>query len=143
MIESTLIEMLSNDAQFTGYVSTFGGVPAIFAGAAPEKAELPYLVIDVDRHPVSDGVLERMQVEFDFLDRGPSRKNTNAAMFRLDTIFDFRRNTVSDERYSSIRFRFDNAGFIKEEDSRGIRYNVRYSVRACRKTWIDNLPQPQ
>ena len=73
----------------------------------------------------------------DFWSFDTTRVKAREASERIEYLLDNKQFTH--ERYSSIRIWFFSGGWVEEEDPRAIHYNQQFTVRACRKKWIDNL----
>lgn len=138
MIESTIIDALKADATLRTKISRYDKGYAIFSRLAPEAAKLPYVTINLTRTQTSgDIVLHDFILMIDYWDFGTSTKRAGEASERIEYIFDNKQFTHT--RYSSIRIWFFSGGWVEDEDPRTIHYNQQFSVRACRKKWIDQL----
>lgn len=138
MIESTIINALKADTVLRAKISRYAGGYAVFSRLAPEAAKLPYVTINLTRTQTpGDLILHDFILMVDYWDVGTSIKNAGEASERIEYIFDNKQFTHS--RYSSIRIWFFSGGWVEDEDPRTIHYNQQFTVRACRKKWIDNL----
>lgn len=138
MIESTIIDALKADAALRARVTKYAGEAAIFSRLAPEAAKEPYITINLTRTQASgDIVLHDFTLMIDYWDFGTSTKRAGEASERIEYIFDNKQFTHA--RYSSIRIWFFSGGWVEDDDPRAIHYNQQFSVRACRKKWIDQL----
>lgn len=138
MIESTIIDTLKADATLRGRVTKYEGEASIFSELAPEAAKEPYITINITRSQTSgDLVLHDFTLMVDYWAFNTTRKRTREASERIEYLLDNKQFTH--ERYSSIRVWFFSGGWVEEDDPRAIHYNQQFTVRACRKKWIDNL----
>jgi len=138
MIESVIINALKADATLKTKVTLYNGEAAIFTRLAPEAAKLPYVTINLTRsQTIGDIVLHDFILMVDYWDYGTSTKKANEASERIEYIFDNKQFTHA--RYSSIRIWLFSGGWVEDEDPRSIHYNQQFSVRACRKKWIDQI----
>jgi len=138
MIESTIISALKADTVLKTKVTLYSGSPAIFNRLAPEQAKMPYVTIDITRSPTpGELILHNFILMVDYWDSGTSTKKASEASERIEYILDNKQFTHA--RYTSIRIWFFSGGWVEDGDPRTIHYNQQFSVRACRKKWIDNL----
>ena len=138
MIEKTIIDVLKADPVLKSRVTRYNSTPAVFSELAPEQAKTPYVTIDLTRSKSSgDLILHDFILMVDFWDYGTSRKKAREASERIEYLFDNKQ--FNHERYSKIRIWWFSGGWVVEEDLRAIHYNQQFSVRACRKKWIDQL----
>ncbi|GAG27039.1 unnamed protein product, partial [marine sediment metagenome] len=138
MIEKTIIDALKPDPVLKTKVTLYAGEAAIFSRLAPEQAKQPYITVNITRsQTIGDLVLHDFILMVDYWDYGTSTKKAGEASERIEYIFDNKQ--FDHERYSSIRIWFFSGGWVSEEDPRAIHYNQQFSVRACRKKWINQL----
>lgn len=137
MFESTILQILQNDAELSSYVTTYAGQSAIFSEFAPEGATKPYITFRIDRRSSDHPAIAEFSLYTDYWDYGTSRVNARKASERMEILLDKR--YFEHERYSRIRVSFFSGGMVDEDDPLVIHYNQQFSVRACRKKWIDEL----
>jgi len=138
MIEKTILDALKADATLRARVTLYAGASAIFSELAPEAAKTPYVTFNLYRNQTSgDLVLHDFTLMIDFWSFDTTRVKAREASERIEYLLDNKQFTH--ERYSSIRIWFFSGGWVEEEDPRAIHYNQQFTVRACRKKWIDNL----
>jgi len=138
MIESSILNALKADATLVSLVTKYNGLAAIFSELAPESAKTPYVTFNLTRTQTSgDIILHDFVLMVNFWSVGSSRTKARQASERIEYIFDNKQFTHA--RYSSIRIWFFSGGWVEDDDPRVIHYNQQFTVRACRKKWIDNL----
>jgi len=146
MWESSLYTKLTNDLELTRFVSTYGSgeleVPSIFSSSAPENVDFPYIVFTLDGSgSPDDSVIDVFDVQIAVFDFNESAKDSRLAIRRLEELLD-KTNMVHDY-YTKIRISRTNSYQAnrdnEDKDPRAQHFIARFSARACRKGWIDNL----
>ena len=139
MWESTLYNKLVNDGALVGYVSTYRDNPSIFSDSAPENVDFPYIVFRIDGTTGPDSALDVFNVTIDYFDFQYSAKNSRLAIRRIVEILD--REHLQDDYYKTIRMfkSWSSSVSTNEMDPRAKHYVVKFTARAGRKGWIDNL----
>jgi len=138
MIESSIRNALIADATLVSLIKKYRGRPAVFSRLAPESAPTPYVTFNLTRTETSgDIVLHDFVLMIDAWDYGSSIKIAGEISERIEYVFDNKQFTH--ERYSSIRIWLFSGGWVEDDDPRVIHYNQQFTVRACRKKWIDQL----
>jgi hypothetical protein len=118
----------------TTYADSLGSYPAIFGDAAPEKAEMPYIVFRIEGDKLPDSVIMRSTVNIDYYDYGPSRAKADASAIAVQDALD--ETKLQSEELTDIRFSLGSNGYIPATDSRTIHYNNTFSTRAARSGWM-------
>lgn len=145
MIEQVIVDALKKDSVIKTLVTRYAHDPAVFSELAPEAAKEPYITINLSRNSTNSLVLMVMNLQVDVWGYDTTRVDIRKISERIEFVFDnkiFQKpyNTlISDSRYTSIRIWFFSGGWIEEEDPRAVRYNQQFTVRACRKKWVDQL----
>ena len=139
MFESAIITRLQSDAEFAGYLSTFGGKPSVFSDFAPEKAARPFAVVTI-RKQNDSAVIDRFTVMVDYYDMNTSRARMRNAAMRIECLLD--RTHMEHERFKTIRLFYENSGEVFNADRRDIHYNLMFSAHAGRAKFVDNLINP-
>lgn len=137
MFESTILQVLQNDAELSSYVSTFAKLPAIFSETAPEGATKPYITFRIAELSPAHTAIARFSLYADYWDYGTSKATARKAAERMKFLLD--QKYFEHERYSKIRISFFSAGTVDEDDPLVIHYNQQYSIRACRKSWCEQF----
>lgn len=136
MFDSALLAKLQGDPELVALVSDFGGQPAIFSEAAPETAELPYVVFRIERSSTESPAVQKFNVYVDYFNRDTTAVQARAASERIEFVLD--RAELEHERYSCIRLFFYSGGIVEDyEDPRAVHYNLLFEARAGRKKWIE------
>ena len=138
MIEETIMDALKVDVVLISKVTTYASSPAIFTELAPQSAEFPYITINITRNQtIGDLMLQDMSLMVDYWGYGATRTNARIASERIEFLLENKQFT--DDRYSSIRIWFYSGGWVEDTDPRAIHYNHQFTVKACRKKWINQL----
>lgn len=140
MFEASFITFLSANATLTGLLSTFEGDPAIFSSAAPQRAELPYIVFDIDKGSVENLAASGFDVTIDIYDRVESgvviRDIAEQIEFTCDReIISIAGNFDADPRFGQIRLFYEDGREVENSDVKIRHYVLRLSARAGRKKW--------
>ncbi len=140
MFEKTLINLLAADSDLQSLLSTFSGNPAIFSNAAPQKAERPYIVFDIDKIAVENLAASGFDVVLDIYHRQESGKELREIAERIEFVCDRALIRTDDGgRFQAIRLYYEDGREIENDSDIKIRhYVVRLSARAGRKKWAEN-----
>ena len=141
MFEAALLDKLTSDGTLTGYLSTFGGYPAIFSESTPEEVEETdiYLVFRIDRLSDENLAVQAFNVYLDIYARSSTRATVRAASHRLELLLDHVTLTDPSNRFDNIRMYFFSGGPVPEGDSQKIHHNLQFTARAGRKAWAAQL----
>ena len=118
----------------TSYSDSVGSYPAIFGDAAPEKAEMPYIVFRIEGDKQPDSVMVKSTVNIDYYDYGPSRSKADSSAIAVQDALD--ETKLHSEELTDIRFSLGSYGYIPATDSRTIHYNSTFNTRAARSGWM-------
>jgi len=136
MFEGSFITLLAADAPLVALLSTFESAPAIFSNAAPQKAERPYIVFDIDKNAVENLAASGFDVVCDIYDRQESGKNLREIAERIEFVCDHV-EIMTDDRFGTIRLYYEDGREIENSDVKTRHYVVRLSARAGRKKWAE------
>jgi len=134
MFEGSFIDFLSTDASLVSKLSTFEGGPAIFSNAAPQKADLPYAVFDIDKNAVENLAASGFDIIVDIYDRVESGKVMREIAERIEFVCD-REVIYNDDRFGQIRLFYEDGREVENSDVKTRHYVMRLSARAGRKKW--------
>jgi len=138
MFESSLLEALQGDSALSALITTFGGLPAIFSGAAPETAELPYVIFKIHRSNPGAAAVHKFDVMIDVYGYDTTEKTVHEASERIEFLLD--RGILQHARYGCIRLFFQSGGPVDDEDDpRSIHENLLFEARAGRKKWSTDI----
>ncbi len=138
MFEKALITLLVADSALVALLSTFESAPAIFSGAAPQKAERPYIVFDIDKNAVENLAASGFDIVLDTYIREESGKEMREIAERIEFVCD-RAVIMIDAggRFQAIRIFYEDGREIENLDVKIRHYVVRLSARAGRKKWAE------
>ena len=136
MFEGSLITLLAADTTLTSKLSTFSSAPAIFSNIAPQKAERPYIVFDIDKNAVENLAAASFDIVLDIYHRQESGKEMREIAERIEFICD-REEIKTDPRFDTIRLFYEDGREIENSDIKIRHYVVRLSARAGRKKWAE------
>jgi len=136
MFEGSLITLLAADSALTALLSTFESAPAIFTGAAPQKAERPYIVFDIDKNAVENLAASGFDIVMDLYHRQESGKELREIAERIEFICD-REEIKTDARFDTIRLFYEDGREVENSDVKIRHYVLRLSARAGRKKWAE------
>ncbi len=77
---------LVQDTELAALLSSYGGAPAIFAGDAPEDAEMPYVVWSVVSDVPDNLVVDRLVLALDAFERSEKPHKVLAVLNRLENL---------------------------------------------------------
>jgi len=140
MFEGSLITFLSADSALVSKLSAFEGAPAIFSNAAPQRAELPYIVFDIDKNAVENLAASGFDIIMDIYDRVESGKVIREIAERIEFVCDreviaIGGDTDADPRFGQIRLFYEDGREVENSDVKVRHYVLRLSARAGRKKW--------
>jgi len=138
MFEKTLINLLAADSDLQSLLSTFSGNPAIFSSAAPQKAERPYIVFDIDKIAVENLAASGFDIVLDIYHRQESGVEIREIAERIEFVCDRALIRVdAGGRFQAIRIYYEDYREVENSDVK-IRHGVvRLSARAGRKKWAE------
>lgn len=137
MIYDIVITTLRSDTEIASTVSTFNSYPAIFGDMAPEKAELPYVIVRCyDLKPTVDKALTSGIMAVDIYDTGTTFTKCDKIRNRIELLLD--NKMFDNNKLSDIRLNMINEGAIPDEDITILHYNIEFTFRAIRKSWTIN-----
>ena len=136
MFEGSLIDLLAADSTLTGLLSTFSSEPAIFSSAAPQKAERPYIVFDIDKLSVENLAASGFAVVLDIYHRRESGVELRQIAERIEFVCD-REEIKTDDRFDTIRLFYEDGREVENSDVKIRHYVVTLSARAGRKKWAE------
>jgi len=134
MFEASLINLLSADTDLTDLLETFEGAPSIFTSIAPQKAVLPYIVIEIAKSSVENLAAQSFTVTLDIYLRQESGKVMREIAERIEYICD-RTVMDSDARFGQIRLFWEDGREVENSDIKIRHYVTTLSARAGRKAW--------
>lgn len=140
MFEGSLITFLSTDSALVSKLSTFEGGPAIFSNMAPQRAELPYIVFDIDKNAVENLAASGFDIILDIYDRIESGKTLREIAERIEFVCDreiieIAGDPDADSRFGQIRLFYEDGREVENSDIKIRHYVIRLSARAGRKAW--------
>jgi len=136
VFEGSFITLLAADAALVSLLSTFEGAPAIFSSAAPQRAELPYVVFDIDKNAVENLAASDFDIVLDLWNRIESGKENREIAERIEFVCD-REEIKTDVRFGTIRLFYEDGREVENDDVKIRHYVVRLSARAGRKKWAE------
>jgi len=136
MFEGSLITLLAADSALVALLSTFESAPAIFSSAAPQKAERPYIVFDIDKNAVENLAASGFDVTLDIYHRQESGKELRQIAERIEFVCDHV-EIMTDDRFGTIRIYYEDGREVENSDVKIRHYVVRLSARAGRKKWAE------
>lgn len=140
MFEKALITLLAADSALVALLSTFESAPAIFTGAAPQKAERPYIVFDMDKIAVENLAASGFDIVLDIYIREESGKEMREIAERIEFVCDRALIRVDvGGRFQAIRLFYEDGREVENSDVKIRHYVLRLSARAGRKKWAEQL----
>jgi len=136
MFEGSLITFLAMDVTLAGLLEEFEGKPGIFSSAAPQRAELPYIVFDIDKGAPENLAAASFDVILDIYDRVESGKVIREIAERVEFVCD-REIITGDPRFGHIRLFYEDGREVENSDVKVRHYVLRLSARAGRKKWAE------
>lgn len=138
MFEKALIALLAADSALVGLLSTFESAPAIFSSAAPQKAERPYIVFDIDKNAVENMAASGFDIVLDVYIRKESGKEMREIAERIEFVCDLAKIMVdAGGRFQAIRLFHEDGREVENLDVKIRHYVTRLSARAGRKKWAE------
>jgi hypothetical protein len=138
MFASSVLTVLEADMELVSYLSTHRTRPAIFVDSAPEGADFNYLVFTIaDTGNEEDSCLDAFVITFDFFGYEKSGTTARRAMKRIIQLLDRTHLTHAD--YDNIRLFKGGVDFVESGDPKAQHYVIRFSARAGRSEWMNNL----
>lgn len=138
MFEKTYINLLAADAPLVALLANFSGNPAIFSGAAPQKATRPYIVFEIDKLAPENLAAAAFDIINDIYIRKESGKEMREIAERIEFICDHEKVMVDDGgRFQAIRLFYEDGREVENTDVKIRHYVVRLSARAGRKKWAE------
>jgi len=140
MFEAALLSRLTSDSTLTGYLSAYGGAPAIFSEQAPEDVSIndTYMTFYINKGDGGSPVVDSFMITLDVWAYTENRANGRAIVQRLDELLDQAELTTS-TRYHCVRLFRASGGPVQDTDPRSYHYNVQFEARAGRMAWAKNL----
>lgn len=138
MFEASLITLLAADTDLATLLAPFEGAPAIFSGAAPQKAIRPYIVFDIRKLAVDNLAASGFVVVLDIFIRKESGKDMRKIATRITYVCD-RVIMDSDTRFGQIRLFYEDGREVENNDIKIRHYVVTLSARAGRKEWAAQI----
>ena len=138
MFEASLITLLAADSALTTRITTFGASPAIFSDYAPEEAELPYIVFDIEENETDSLIIDEFDIEVDIYGLRTAAKTIREIVERVVFVCD-RTIITGDSRFTTIRLYRGNNRLEPVNNSKTTCYTVRLSARGTRKKWADTI----
>ena len=138
MFEKALITLLAADTDLVNLLSTFESQPAIFSSAAPQKAERPYIVFDIDKYAPENLAAAAFDIVLDIYHRQESGVELREIAERITFVCDRAFIDVDiGGRFQGIRIFYEDGREIENQDVKIRHYVVRLSARAGRKKWAE------
>lgn len=138
MIETSVINAMKNDSDLIEYLETYAQEPAIFSDHAPEDANKPFIVINIEEAPDTFAGVNTLSLFINYFDFNKSRANSRSAAFLIQNIFDQNR-IYTDERFDTLRFTYFGGSPVENDDPRIIQHNLQFTVRCGRKKWMEQI----
>lgn len=138
-VEAAITQRLRADTTITQYVSTFNGSPAIFSDIAPQQAERPYVVFDVQNtnDSVNNLGVNAFVIDVDIYAGRNDHSKIRALGQRI--IFSLDRTILKCDNYTTIRLYFESEGHVENQDIKITHYNMQFYARGCRYAWMQQL----
>ena len=127
---------MAADAELESLLATFAGEPAIFSGSAPQKAERPYIVFDIDKIASDNLAVAVFAVTLGIYIREESGKEMREIAERIEFVCD-REEIKTDARFDTIRLFYEDGREVENSDVKIRHYVARVGARAGRKKWIE------
>jgi len=138
MFEASLIDLLAADTALVALLSTYKTEPAIFSWVAPQVAETPYIVFDIDKNAVENLAATGFDIVLDIYDRNESGSDMRDIAERIEFVCD-RALIRTDSRFGTIRLFYEDGREVENSDIKIRHYIVRLSARAGRKAWAATI----
>lgn len=138
MFEASLYTLLASDTELQAKLNSYGTEPAIFSSIAPENAELPYIVYDIEEYSTDNLGVSGFDINLDIYDRSSSGKIMREIAERIKFICD-RYHISGDSRYGIIRIFWNSGREVENKDIDIRHYVIQCMARAGRKSWMAQL----
>lgn len=136
MFEGSLITYLAADSALVALLSTYKSAPAIFSNVAPQKAEKPYIVFDINEYETENLAASGFDIDFEIIDFVGSAKTVRGIAERIKFICDH--NCITgDARFDTIRMYRQSGREIELKDIEKRKYIFSMTARAGRKKWAE------
>lgn len=140
MFEAAFIDLLAADSTLVGLLSTFSSEPAIFSNAAPQAAEPPYIVFDIDTTLGLNRAAFGFTVTCDIWHYKESAAAVRQMAERVEYVTDQQKIMVDvGGRFQAIRLFYESGRETEQTDIKLRRYVVSLSARAGRKKWCEQI----
>ena len=140
MIEKAFIDLLAADVTLVALLSEFEGQPAIFSNVAPQNAELPYIVFDVEVAAGENRAAAAFDIFCDVWHRAESGVDIRQIAERIEYVCAHMRVDVdAGGRFQAIRFFYEDGFEVENTDPEIRHYVATVSARAGRKKWCEQL----
>lgn len=134
MFYGELISRLRSDIELSNLVSDYDAAPAIFSDRAPEDANMPYAIVQIDGDRGADSVVLSFTINIDYYDFNTSAVGAEKFCRYLQRNMDCQ--VITADAVSQVRMFLSSFGFVPTSDAKVIHMNSTYSARAARKLWM-------
>lgn len=138
MFEASLISLLHADTALVGLLSSYSSNPSVFTSVAPQKAEPPYIVFEIEEYSTDNLGVKGFDITFDIYDYIASGVKIREIAKRLCYICD-RVEIKTDPTYDTIRLFWEDGREVENTDIEIRHYVTKVTARAGRKEWIEQL----
>jgi len=140
VFEAAFIDLLAADATLVGLLSTFSSEPAIFSNVAPQAAEPPYIVFDIDTTLGLNRAAFGFAITCDIWHYKESGAAVRQMAERVEYVTDQQKIMVDvGGRFQAIRLFYESGRETEQTDIKLRRYVVSLSARAGRKKWCEQI----
>jgi hypothetical protein len=136
-IEASITKLLRADPSVTQYLNTFNGSPAIFSDTAPQQAQRPYLVFDVQKAASDNLAVDQFIIDVDIY--GGRNDTANIRALTMFVEFALDREILNCDNYKTVRFYQESEGFVDNRDIKIVHYNMQFSARGSRYAWMQQI----
>lgn len=140
MIEDIIISRLRAHEELQTYITTYQGVPSIFASVVPERAKFPNITVRIQRTG-NDTVIEKFRISIDYWNY--DKVNTSGAEERavariVEDLFDgYIYKDTGNPDYRDVRFWLSSPVGLMGDEPNKRHYTITLEARASRKRSID------
>lgn len=136
MFEGPFKTLLAADADIVSRLSTYAGAPAIFSEIAPETAETPYIIFDIEKAFSDNLAVAAFRVTVDIYHLSQSGKTAREIEERIEFVCD-REEIKTDTRFDTIRLFYEDGRPVENTDIKIRKRVVTLTARGGRKKWIE------
>lgn len=138
MFEASFKTFLESDTALTALLSEYNSTPSIFTSIAPQDAETPYIIFDIERNSGTPLPVAAFDIYIHIFHDSESSAVVRSIANEIELYCDTQ-EIKSDSKFSMLRFYMEDGREVENPDITLKHYFVRLSARAGRKEFIERI----